>query len=158
MSIVVYFALTWLLIGCFIALNNKMNLMESTVVFLVTLVVSINASWILIEEMELIQVTEQPEEYIGYLLNRSVITPLIVMIGIILMIKSENFISKAISYIGAFVLLTGVNYSLTYFGVFEFVNWNIIYDLIYFAALMLIAVLTYKSYHNLYDKEAVKHT
>ncbi|MDV2582463.1 hypothetical protein [Alkalibacillus haloalkaliphilus] len=158
MSIVVYFTLAWLLIGYFIAMNNKMNLMESTVVFLVTVVASINVSWILIEEMVLIQVTEQAEEYISYLLNRSVITPLIVMIGISLMIRSENGVFKAISYVGTVVLLTVVNNSLTYFGVFEFVNWNFIYDIIYFAVLMLIAVLTYKFYHNLYDKEAVKQT
>ncbi|MDQ0351616.1 hypothetical protein J2R98_001433 [Alkalibacillus filiformis] len=157
MSIVVYFTLAWLLIGCYIVINNKMNLMESTVVFLVTIVVSINVSWILIEEMELIQVTEEPQEYIAYLLNRSIIAPFIVMLGLALMLKSEGTLTKVFLFITTVLFLTVVNYSLTYFRVFEFTNWNFVYDLIYFSGLMFISILSYKFYHNLYD-EVVKQT
>lgn len=63
MGFVVFFFLTWLFVSIFAAMPKKLTFVENTLVYLVILIVSINFSWIVIEELKLMSLTKNGFNY-----------------------------------------------------------------------------------------------
>lgn len=82
MGFVVFFFVAWLVVSIFSLIKKKLSIIENTFVFLIILILSINFSWIVIEEWKLISLSKKGFEYTGYLLNRSVILPMLILIQI----------------------------------------------------------------------------
>lgn len=91
MGFVTFFFLTWLFVLIFAFIRKKLTIVENTLVFLIILIVSINFSWIIIDEMKLITLTKNGFDYTGYLLNRSIIIPILLLIQLNLLGFSQHF-------------------------------------------------------------------
>jgi hypothetical protein len=139
-----FFLLTYLISSLFIVMKKKLNIFENTFIFLLILVININFSWILFEELRFVTVAEETLSYIAFLLNRSLIIPMILVVYVNLFhtFKSTSRrIYLTILSLGTMLLLVGVS---IFFQILTYVNWNIGYDAIYFALLHLIAFYTYR--------------
>ncbi|MEY2191982.1 hypothetical protein AB7942_04485 [Neobacillus sp. BF23-41] len=94
MGLVVFFFLAWLVVSLFAVIKKKLTFAENSLIFLVILIVSINISWIVIEELKLIKRTQESLEYTAYLLNRSVITPFLILIQVNLHLRCKTMMMK----------------------------------------------------------------
>jgi hypothetical protein len=146
MGFVVFFLLAWLVGSILAVIQKKLTLAENTLVFLVVLILSINFSWIVIEELKLIKLTKSRLEYTGFLLNRSVITPILVLIQVNLLLRCKTMMMKITLIVAVAFLMTGVSILSNYFEIIENKQWNYWYDGIYFFILNGIAIFSYKLY------------
>ncbi|WP_246943085.1 hypothetical protein [Bacillus pinisoli] len=155
MQFVVFFFISWLVIALYSVVNKKLNVIESTFIFLVVLIVSINFSWIVINELHLITVSKQKLAYTGFLLNRSIIIPLLVLLAIDLTIKMNKPSHKVLVFISLVSVLNGLSLLSTSLGVTDFKNWNLLYESIYFVCLGLIALASIRILNKI-SKDVVK--
>lgn len=120
---------------------KRLSFMQNSFVYLLTLMISINWSWIIYEELEFIKLSTQVMENTSFMINRSIAVPLTVVISI-------NFlkISRTLRQF-IFVLLLSTSFlSLLalggiYFNVTKYINWNFAFDFIYFFFLNIIGYL-----------------
>ncbi|MEH7373973.1 hypothetical protein [Neobacillus drentensis] len=144
MGLVVFFFLAWLVVSLFAVIKKKLSFAENTLIFLVILIVSINFSWIVIEELKLIKRTQESLEYMAYLLNRSVITPFLILIQVNLLLRSKTMMMKITLMVFGVFLLTGVSSLSNFYDIIEYKHWHYWYDGIYFFILNGIAIFSYK--------------
>lgn len=157
MTFSIFFFLTWLVISIFAVMQKKLSLVENTFVFLVILVVSINFSWIIADELKLITLPKEKLPYTAYLMNRSIIIPVLVLIQLNICMARDAFFWKAGSILTAVLLLTGINYLMTALNISSYTNWNPGFDAIYFLLLNLTALIAYSIIDRASEK-AVNHT
>lgn len=156
MEFVVFFFLTWLVISIQFVINKKIHLVESTFVFLIILIVSINFSWIIIDELFLIKVSKKMLPYLAYLLNRSIIIPILILIHLNLIIISKSPIMKYILWFSSVWIFIVISFLASNLDIIEFRKWTYWYEAIYYFCLNIIAFLAYKFIHNI-SRNVVRH-
>jgi hypothetical protein len=144
MGFVVFFFLTWLVVSLFAVIKKKLTFVENTLIFLIILIISINFSWIVMEELKLIKLTQVSLEYIAYLLNRSVIIPILVLIQVNLLQWSKTMMMKIAVIVSVVILITGISFLSNFYGITEFKHWHYWKDGIYFFILNFIGIISYK--------------
>ncbi|HYK73133.1 MAG TPA: hypothetical protein VEV44_08430, partial [Pseudoneobacillus sp.] len=82
MGFVVYFFVAWLVISIFTIIKKRLSIVENTLVFLIILILSINFSWIVNEELKLVTISKKGLDYTAFLLNRSIIIPIMIVIHV----------------------------------------------------------------------------
>lgn len=157
MGFVVFFILTWLVVSIYTIIQKELTIVENTFVFLIVLVVSINFSWIIGDELKLITYTEKGLPYTGYLLNRSIIIPVLILIHLNFLMKRETYLMKSMILLSSVLLLVGISFLSTSLNITEFPKWNLGYEAIYYLCLNLIAIIACKVIERI-PKNAVKHT
>ncbi|MFC0560883.1 hypothetical protein [Halalkalibacter alkalisediminis] len=148
MGFAFFFFLSYLIVSMFIVMRKKLNIVENTFVFLLILFVNINVSWIIFEELDLLTVTEDAMKYVGFLLNRSMILPMIIVVYLNLVNRSLKMFKKVlitIISISTVIIFSGIS---ILFDLITYVNWNFIYDAIYFGALHLLAFYAQKLFRK----------
>jgi hypothetical protein len=144
MGITVFFLITWLICAFFGVIEKKLSIIENTFVFLLILVININYSWIIIEEFKRITLTTNGLNYTAYLLQRSVIIPMLAITLVNLIQKSKDR-GKPIMYFGLILALTfGLSLLSDYFKISIYTKWDFRYDILYYFVLYLIAYYAYK--------------
>ncbi|MDR6125142.1 hypothetical protein QFZ87_004739 [Bacillus sp. SLBN-46] len=144
MGFVVFFLLAWLVIFLFAGMKKKLTFVENTLVFLIILIVSINYSWIVIEELKLIKLSHHYLNYTGYLLNRSVIIPMVTLIQLNLLCRCKTRWMKLTVMITAVIFMMGVSFLSNFYSITEFQRWHYWMDGIYYFILYLIAFLSFR--------------
>jgi hypothetical protein len=144
MGFTVFFFLSWLAISIFVVISSREYIVENTFTYLITLTISINFSWIIIDEMNLITLTQKGLPYTAYLLNRSIIIPTLILISLHFLLRSESFMRKLTVTLLAVLVLVVISFSSTALDILTFKKWNLGYEAIYYFALMMLA---YFSYH-----------
>ncbi|RYG72512.1 hypothetical protein EU245_09920 [Lentibacillus lipolyticus] len=157
MAFSIFFFLAWLFVSIFTVMQKRLTLVENTFVFLIILVVSINFSWIIGDELKWITIKKEALPYTAYLLNRSIIIPVLLLIQLNISMARDSIGWKIITILSTVVVLTGANYLLTVLNVATYKNWNPGFDAIYFIFLSLVAFLFYKIIENASEK-VVNHT
>ncbi|QKY70707.1 hypothetical protein [Lentibacillus sp. CBA3610] len=143
MAFSIFFVLTWLAVFTFGVIQKKLSLVENTFVFLITLIVSINFSWIVMNELELIKRTEETLPYTASLLNRSIIIPVLLLIQLNMSMARDSFLWKTVVMLSAVLVLVGLSYLMTALNITDNTDWNLGLDAIYFFLLNLIAYFAY---------------
>ncbi|OLS33687.1 hypothetical protein [Bacillus sp. MRMR6] len=148
MGFVVFFFLAWLVVSSFVVIRKRLSIVENTVIFLVILIVSINFSWIMMEEFEFIKPTKVGIDYTAFLLNRSVITPLIMVILLNLFPWGKSVISKGLLVVYAVIVMLCLSNLSIFLKITKFSNWNYGYEAVYYFLLAVIAVATSKIFRR----------
>lgn len=144
MGFVVFFLLAWLVVFLFAGMKKKLTFVENTLVFLIVLIVSINFSWIVIEELTLIKLSHHYLNYTGYLFNRSVIIPTLTLIQLNLLCRCKTKWMKLTVMITAVIFMMGVSFLSNFYDITESKRWHYWMDGVYFIILHLIAFLSYR--------------
>lgn len=146
MSFVLFFVLTWLVISIFTVLRKKLNLIENTLLFLFILLISINFSWIIIDELKLISITQKGLPYTAYLFNRSIIIPTLILLILNLIHRSENTKKKLIVvFSGTFIYLC-ISFLSNRIEVTQLQRWSLLYEGLYFLFLTGISFLALRGF------------
>ncbi|AEI39690.1 hypothetical protein [Paenibacillus mucilaginosus] len=154
MGFAFFFFVAWMAISVFGFMKKRLTLVENTVLLLLIIVISIHWSWIIFEELKLVEISKEPINYTTFLIHRSITIPLMVVIAINFVKRSASM-SKALLTAGLSVLLLVVLVLIGRFvGITHTVHWNLIYDVVYFALLHVIAYFFLKYFHHLGQSEA----
>ncbi|TKC19225.1 hypothetical protein [Robertmurraya kyonggiensis] len=148
MEFVVYFFLVWLFVAIFAVIHKRLNIVENTFVYLVILIISINYSWFVIDEFNLISLSEKKAPYLAYLLNRSVGIPILSLIFVNVYTRTPTLIQKAMLFVSSVIILVGIASLSTALKIITFLQWNYWFDFIYYFLLMICAIGAYKIIHR----------
>ncbi|MGG1674863.1 hypothetical protein ACIFOT_03830 [Neobacillus sp. NRS-1170] len=144
MGFVIFFFLSWLIILIFSFIQKKLSLIENTFIFLIILIASINFSWIVIDEFQLIIRTKEGFGYTGYLLNRSVIIPFLILIQFNLLAAGQTLTKKGIIVICSVILFITFSFLSNLLNITDYKNWHYGYDIVYFIFLDLLTIIAYR--------------
>ncbi|WP_456273692.1 hypothetical protein [Bacillus sp. AK031] len=144
MGFTVFFFLTWLVISIFAVVSSMKKIVENTFTYFITLTLSINFSWIIIDEMNLISLTEKGMPYTAYLLNRSIIIPLTVLIYVLFILKSDSWSKKIMISIISVITLVAISFASTSLDILTYKRWNLGFDALYYLLLIFASALSYK--------------
>ncbi|WP_404328930.1 hypothetical protein [Mesobacillus maritimus] len=114
MGFAIFFLLTWLICAVFIVIKKQLSIIENTAVFLVILILNINFAWIVIEEFKFITITQSGIDYIPFLLNRSILMPLILLVYLNLLLRIDKTSYKTIYLtVASVTLMLGLSFHRT---------------------------------------------
>ncbi|MCL6573235.1 MAG: hypothetical protein K6T88_16380 [Bacillus sp. (in: Bacteria)] len=157
MGFSILFLLTWLFSALFVVIQKKLSIIENTFIFLLILIVGINFSWITIEEMKLITLSKNGLDYTAFLLNQSVLFPMLLLIQLNLLQRSKTVRKTIIITFSSVGIMLGISFLLTFYNVTDYTKWNYGYDAIYYFGLHLIAFYSYKSFRKV-TKSVVEYS
>lgn len=153
MGFSIFFLLTWLFCAGFIVIKKQLSIIENTAVYLIILILNINFAWIVNEELKFVTVTKVGIDYVPFLLNRSILIPLILLVYLNLLLRIDKSSYKAVVLTVASVsIMLGLSFLTTFFKVTEYTKWTHGYDMIFFLLLHLIAFYTYRLFRQISNK------
>ncbi|MGY0693951.1 hypothetical protein ACW2QC_14370 [Virgibacillus sp. FSP13] len=153
MGFAVFFLASWLITAIFVIMAKKLSLIENTAVYLFLLIITINVSWIIIEELKLIKETEEGIKFAAYLLNRSVIIPMTLITQLNFLHRSNTVLRFILTTAVSLIILLGLRALSIYFDIITYLKWNFGYDIIYFVILHLITYYAYQLFQYLARNE-----
>ncbi|AGK53672.1 hypothetical protein [Bacillus sp. 1NLA3E] len=157
MGFAIFFFLAWLIIGTFFMIRKELSIVENTLIFLISLIVIINVSWISTEEMKMINLTKSSINYTAYIFNRSIILPLLLLVQLNILLKSKTFTKKVLIIFTSLMVMLGLSVLSTYFNLTNYIKWNLFYDGIYYLILQLIAYYSYRLFKKV-NKNVVEYS
>ncbi|WP_085522514.1 hypothetical protein [Tuberibacillus sp. Marseille-P3662] len=138
MGFAVFCLASWLIIVIFALIPKKFSIVENTFVFLILLILTINVSWIVFEEMSLIKETQEGMKHVSFLLNRSVIIPMTLITQLNLVYRTKTFTGSLLTMMASLVFLLIMRGFSLYFNIITYVKWNFGYDVIYLIVMYVI--------------------
>jgi len=154
MGFVFFFLVSWLVLVWFAVMKKSYSFVENTFAYLLILVISVNWSWIVYEELKLVELSRQPLEYWAFLIHRSVGIPLIVVIAANYIRTASSFGAAALRTALSVAVLFGLTLMGPVFGITKYARWNIAYDALYFLSLHLVAYYALEYFHLWHRREA----
>ncbi|MBG9810437.1 hypothetical protein [Priestia endophytica] len=145
--------LSFLVITLFVTMRKSLSVVENTFVYLLVLIININATWIINEELKLVDVTEKTAPYVGFLLERSLIIPMFFVI--VFNYFYRNITPRAIMLTGfIFLIFTLLLRKFSnMLNIYQYKQWNLFYEALYILGLLLITFILHKGFRNLIRKE-----
>ncbi|MGA5689688.1 hypothetical protein [Cytobacillus pseudoceanisediminis] len=138
MGFVLIVFLAWLVLMLFTSMNKKLTFIENTFVYLVALVININFTWIVYEELNMAKISQQILDNSAFLIHRSITLPLTVAITLNLFRTAPSFGSKIFKTILSVLFLVLAVVIARYFDIVDYRKWNIGYEIIYLFLLHLL--------------------
>lgn len=128
MVFVIMFVVSWVSVFVLYAMKKSLSLVENVFVYLVLFSIGLNIFWIIIEELQLIEITKEPLPYTGYLLYRTFALPLILVILMNAIFKMEKAVPSLLSACIAIAAILSLNGLMLYYQTFVYKQWNLLYD------------------------------
>jgi hypothetical protein len=153
MSLIALVIITWILVMLYIKVATQLRKCESVFLFMFILVINISVSWILIDEMKLIQVPKRLPEYLAYLLVRSVIIPVVVLICLCFLDSGRFLSNKGVTIAAYLTMFYVIEKTAIQYKVFTFTHWKMIYTLIYYLLLLGTAKATLFGYRKVFSRK-----
>jgi hypothetical protein len=154
LSIIVYIA--WLGISVFYAMKKPLSKMEISAIIFCIFIIDINWGWITIDELKYITYSKVPLNYTAYIIHRTFITPMFIVIGINSIPRNSTVLKKFIAILISSFVLVLIKIVLLKFDIVYFHQWNLIYDFLYFVLLHLLGYFILYYYNSLVLKGAKK--
>ncbi len=130
MGFVVMFVAAWLAVFIFYCMHERLSILENAFAFLVVLTLGINASWIVAEELKLVELTKDGLLYTGFILFRTVVLPFVVVIALNAMILAERATVALFAAAAAVASLVALNGAALHYDIVRYEKWNLGYDAI----------------------------
>ncbi|MGG4470196.1 hypothetical protein ABER68_19325 [Paenibacillus alvei] len=154
MAFAIYFFIGWLTIICFFVQKKKYSIVENTVLILSVLIINLNWTWLVYEEFELITYSREPWDFVAYLIKRSIVIPVIVLICLNFGRKQSSLVKKLMHILVSSLVILGITIISHLLKVTTVKHWSIFYDLVYYLLLHLVVLGIHKWYQTyMVDKE-----
>lgn len=145
--------LSFLVITLFVTMRKSLSIVENTFIYLLVLIINVNATWIINEELKLVDVTEETAPYIGFLLERSLIIPLLYVI--IFNYFYRKITPRAIILTGFIFLIFTLLFRKfsNMLNIYHYKHWNLFYEALYILGVLFIIFVLHKGFRNLMRRE-----
>ncbi|MRX73456.1 hypothetical protein GJU40_15030 [Bacillus lacus] len=157
MGFEVFFFASWLAVSYFLLMKKRLSFQENAFVLMLCLIVNIQYTWIVFEEFERIQSSQDPFQYIAFLMNRSVIFPLVITILMNAAFSMKSLNKRILILALSVAVLTALSALSLLFEIISFSHWNLLYDAIYFTLLNIAVYFGLRGFHSL-EKKGVRST
>lgn len=151
-SITVYIA--WICISIFYAMKKPFSKFEISVLIFCIFIIDINRGWITNDELKFITYSKDPLNYTAYIIHRTFISPVLILIGMNSIPRNSPVFKKIIAILLSSFVLVLIKIVLLSFDVFYFHQWNLIYDYLYYVFLHLIGYFILYRYNSFVVKGA----
>ncbi|CAM3766107.1 hypothetical protein GCM10009865_06860 [Aeromicrobium ponti] len=149
MGFVLLVFLAWLITVLYTVINKKLTFIENTFVYLFTLVININFTWIVYEELKLAEISDRALDYTAFLIHRSITLPLVIVIAINLYRNANTLGSKVVRTALSVLFLVFAVAIARYFDILEYKNWSILSEIVYLLLLHFLAIYSLKYFENI---------
>ncbi|MBT2698423.1 hypothetical protein J7E79_13480 [Bacillus sp. ISL-40] len=148
MGFAVFFFAAWLILAVFSVIERKLPLLENTFIYLVMLIININWTWIIYEELKFIERTNEPISYTAFILYRSIIIPMILVTQLNLFYSSKNIMKSSMVVLGSIATWLLLSILSRHFNISNYSRWNMGYDILY---ILVLHGLTYY-FHKFFQR------
>jgi hypothetical protein len=148
MGFVVLFSVAWIAVFVLKGMAKSLTVLENALIFLVVMTISINVSWILIDELHYIQAAQNGLKYAAYLICRSMLVPLVFVIATNYMYRFESAAAKWLTVAIWAIVVLGIHAIEQWFRILQYRQWNYAYDAIYVLLLEAIAYYVLKLFRK----------
>ncbi|MBT2759236.1 hypothetical protein J7E71_25525 [Mesobacillus foraminis] len=148
MAFPVLFFIGMVCITTFNAMNRQLTKMENSALILSVFILNVNWSWIIYDELQYITYSTFPLNYAAYVIHRSLIIPLLVVIGINSIPRNASIAKKLIGVLLSSIILLLVMVLLRQFEVVTYEKWNAVYSYLYYVFLHGFGYLVLYGYHS----------
>lgn len=153
MLILTFYILTiWLLVNVLYFSANKTWFMVSAFVFMIVVIITRNEYTILGLNLKYILLPKRPSLFIAFVLYRSLIYPIILVLFINIFISYNKIYQKAFVMIATFSILLFAEYIAVKIKLIQYVNWNLLYHSICIVFYLLVAYVSYLVMNSLLKK------
>lgn len=149
MGFVLLVFLAWLVLMLFTSMNKKLTFIENTFVYLAAMVIHINFTWIVYEELNMANISQQILNNSAFLIHRSITLPITLAITLNLVRTGDSLGSKFFKMAVSVVFLVSAVMIGRYFEIVDFKKWNIGYEIIYLFLLHLVVQFLLKYFGQL---------
>ncbi|WP_226617610.1 hypothetical protein [Cytobacillus firmus] len=149
MGFVLLVFLAWLVLVLFTSMNKKLTFIENTFVYLSAMVIHINYTWIVYEELNMADISQQILNNSAFLIHRSITLPITLAITLNLIRTGDSLGSKFIKAAVSIAFLVSAVMIARYFGIVDYKKWNIGYEIIYLFLLHLVVQFLLKYFGQL---------
>ncbi|MGM0775818.1 MAG: hypothetical protein ACQEXE_04350 [Bacillota bacterium] len=149
MGFVLLVFLAWLVLVLFTSMNKKLTFIENTFVYLSAMVIHINYTWIVYEELNVAHISQQILNNSAFLIHRSITLPITLAITLNLIRTGDSLGSKFIKVAVSVAFLVSAVMIARYFGIVDYKKWNIGYEIIYLFLLHLVVQFLLKYFGQL---------
>lgn len=146
-SIIFYIA--WISITAFYAKKKQFSKLENSALFFCILIINVNYSWIIYDECKFITYSTLPLNYTAYIIYRSIIIPILILMGINSIPRNLTITKKVIGILISSLVLLLIKIVLLKLDVVYFHKWSLIFDYIYFIFLYSFGYFVLYCYHSL---------
>jgi len=148
MGFVVMFAAAWLAVFVLYSMNKSLSVLENAFVFLIVLTLGINISWIVAEEFKLIALTKNGLLYSGFIIFRSVVVPLLLVIAMNVIFKYKSAWGVVFAVAGTLAVFLALNGAALFYKIHRYERWNIGYDALVFLSLTAVVYALLQLYRK----------
>ncbi|WP_144549447.1 hypothetical protein [Bacillus sp. X1(2014)] len=152
LSIIVYLA--WLGITILYAMKKPFSKMEISAIIFFIFIIDINRSWITNNELKYITYSNVPLNYTAYIIHRTFITPVFIVLGMSSISRDSTVLKKITAILISSFVLVLIKIVLLKFNVVYFHQWNLIYDYLYYVLLHLLGYFILNCYNSFVLKGA----
>lgn len=149
MGFVLLVFLAWLITVLYTVINKKLTFIENTFVYLFTLIININFTWIVYEELKLAEISDRALNYTAFLIHRSITLPLVIVIAINLYRTANTFGFKVVKMALSVLFLVFAIAIARYFDILEYKNWSILSEIVYLLLLHFLAICSLKYFETI---------
>lgn len=153
MVLALYFFVSWVVSIIFLKMPKSLSFMQNSFVFLVILIISMNWSWIIYQELTFIRLSSDAINFTSFLINRSIAVPCIIAITVNLIHLSKSLVQSLLFTLASTIFLSLSALGGIYFKVTEYVHWHFVYDVFYFLLLNIVGYILFKLFYILGHKE-----
>ncbi|WP_373228885.1 hypothetical protein [Cohnella sp.] len=153
MGFVVIFVMAWLAVFIFYTMDKSLSIIENAFVYLIILTIGINISWVVAEELKLVELTKDGLLYAGFILYRSIVIPMIFVIMFNAVYKVRFTILVILLMGVALGTILAVNGLMLFYGIFHYKQWYLFYDLILIVLMQAASFALLKLYRRVIQGE-----
>ncbi|MBM6616293.1 hypothetical protein [Bacillus suaedaesalsae] len=138
MALTIYVILCWLLVALLIFEKNLLGKKGQVLLLMFGVFINTHAYLIISDPIKLIHVSTEPTKYIGFVLYRSFVLPLLLTIIVNRFIYYRSvgkILSLLVISIGLFWVIEVVNIKLQ---LFQYKNWSVFASIFYLTSLLLV--------------------
>ena len=156
MAFSITFFIGWICITAFYAMKKPYTKWENSALLFCLFIVNVNWSWITVDELNFISYSKNPLDFSAYIINRSIIIPMLVMIGVNSVPRGQTVFKKVVGMLISSLVLVLIKIVLLKLGAISFHRWNLVYDYVYFLLLHSFGYFVLHLYHS-YVLKGVKN-
>ncbi|MCT8139240.1 hypothetical protein H1D32_16940 [Anaerobacillus sp. CMMVII] len=136
------FSITIMLVIFYITffIIKKLSFLHNSIVFMLMTIVSANFMTIATLQLNLLKISEVPWLYLYLIIDRSILTPLLIVIYLNLRLQMATGSKKVLVLITTIGVMQGLDVLMNYFGAIQFIDWNLFYSFLKNVSFLMIGL------------------
>lgn len=153
MGLPLFITISLSIFNIFLFQKKQLTFIQNSIVFMMMTIVTTNYITIVSLNLKWIKTTQDPFLFIGVLLYRDIIIPILVLIFINAIINSTSIKNKGFYFISTLIALQVTEFLCLFVGLIEYVKWNFFYTALLHSAFLFIGFYLSKMVIYVQQKE-----